>query len=246
MRPLRKKSVKRPVILVDEVPFQVEEAYKSLRTNLQFLSADRKIKKIVITSASPLDGKTTVAVNLAISMGKAGHKVLLIDADLRKPRINRVFRIKASPGLTNILVGNENGGKPAEAIFSSSEYGIDMLVSGPVPPNPSELLGSEKMRHLLETLGNAYDYIIMDTPPATLITDAVVLSKYADGTVVVVAHKRSKHEMVDGTIEALKSAGINIVGTILTDVDMKKMSRRYSAYRYHKYTYYQYQKHKGA
>lgn len=242
MRILGKKAIKRPVVLVDDVPFQVEEAYKGLRTNIQYLSADRKIRKIVITSASPLDGKTTVAVNLALSMGKAGRRVLLIDADLRKPRINRVFRVKASPGLTDILVDGKDDETLKRAIFSSREYGIDLLVSGPIPPNPSELLGSDKMHRLLEQLGSAYDYIIMDTPPATLITDAVVLSKLADGTVVVVAHKRSNYEMVDSTVDKLRTAGVNILGMILTDVDLKKMSRRYSAYRYHKYTYDQYER----
>jgi capsular exopolysaccharide synthesis family protein len=117
-------------------------------------------------------------------------------------------------------------------------FGVDVITSGPVPPNPSELLGSERMKILLAGLEDQYDYIIMDTPPSAFMTDAAVLSQYVDGVILVVAHKQSTYEMVDGTVNNLKTAGANLVGTVLTDVEMSKMGRRYNyyyRYRYHKY-----------
>ena len=232
---LGRRMKERPIVLVSEAPFQVEEAYNSLRTNIQFLSADKKMKKLIITSSRPIEGKTTVSVNLAISMAKAGQKVLLVDADLRKPRVNKLFRVKASPGLTNILI---EGIALEKAIIRDSNHDVDVVTSGPVPPNPSELLGSVRMKELLESVTDKYDYIILDTPPAAFMTDAAVLSQYVDGVILVVAHKRSTYEMVDGTVSSLKTAGANIVGTVLTDVEMNKMGHRYNyyyKYRYHKY-----------
>ena len=176
-----------------------------------------------------------MSVNLAISMAKAGQKVLLVDSDLRKPRVNKLFRVKASPGLTNILI---EGIALEKAIIRDSNHGVDVVTSGPVPPNPSELLGSVRMKELLESVTDKYDYIILDTPPAAFMTDAAVLSQYVDGVILVVAHKRSTYEMVDGTVRSLKTAGANIVGTVLTDVEMNKMGHRYNyyyKYRYHKY-----------
>lgn len=232
---LTSKIIERPIVLVDEAPFQVEEAYNSLRTNIQFLSADKKIKKLVITSSGPLDGKTTVSVNLGISMAKSGQRVLVIDADLRKPRVNKIFRINASPGLTNILI---EGRDPDKVIVKSKERGVDLITSGPVPPNPSELLGSERMKNLLTKLEQDYDYIILDTPPAAFITDAAVLSQYADGVILVVAHKRSTYEMVDGTVNNLRTAGASVVGMVLTDVELSKMRGGYNYYRYKYHKYY--------
>ena len=223
----------RPVVLVDQAPFQVEEAYNSLRTNIQFLSADKKIKKLVITSSSPMEGKTTVTANLGISMAKAGLKVMVISSDLRKPRLTRLLGVPMNPGLTNILIEDM---VPERVIVKSKTYGIDIIPSGPIHPNPSELLGSYKMRGLLQKFEENYDYIIMDTPPASLMTDAAVLGQHADGVVLVVAHKRSTYDMVDGTIENLKNAGANIVGTVFTDVDMSKMRKGYNyKYKYHRY-----------
>lgn len=230
---MARNNKERPIVLVDQAPFQVGEAYNSLRTNIQFLSADRKIKKLVITSSSPMEGKTTIVTNLAISMARAGQKVLVIGADLRKPRLAKLFRLPMAPGLTNILI---EGADSEKVIQKSKDYGVDVIASGPIPPNPSELLGSVKMRELLQELEDRYDYILMDTPPAVLMTDAAVLGQYADGVILAVAHKRSTYEMVDNTVENLKNAGANLVGMVLTDVDMSKLRSGYNyRYKYHKY-----------
>ncbi|HOA16131.1 MAG TPA: CpsD/CapB family tyrosine-protein kinase [Bacillota bacterium] len=223
----------RPAVLVDQAPFHVGEAYNSLRTNIQFLSADKKVKKLVITSSNPMEGKTTVTVNLAISMARAGQKVLALDADLRKPRLAKLFKVPMAPGLTNILIEDMD---PSKVIIKSKTYGVDIIPAGPIPPNPSELLGSAKMKALLERLDNQYDYILMDTPPAILMTDAAVLGQNADGVILVVAYKKSTYEMVDDTVSNLRNAGANLVGTVLTDVDMSKMGKGYSyKYRYREY-----------
>lgn len=228
-----RNNKERPAVLVDRAPFQVGEAYNSLRTNIQFLSADKKIKKLVITSSNPMEGKTTVTVNLGISMGKAGQKVLVIDSDLRKPRLAKLLKVPMSPGLTNILIEDMD---PSKVIVKSKAYGVDIIPAGPIPPNPSELLGSVKMKAMLQKLEGDYDYILMDTPPSMLMTDAAVLGQYADGVILVVAHKKSTYEMVDDTVGNLKNAGTNLVGTVLTDVDMTKMRKGYSyKYKYHDY-----------
>lgn len=230
---MARNGKERPIVLVDQAPFQVEEAYNSLRTNIQFLSADKKIKKLVITSPSPMEGKTTITANLAISMAKAGLKVLIIGSDLRKPRLAKLLSVPMNPGLTNILIEDMD---PSMVITKNGNYGMDIIASGPVPPNPSELLGSIKMKNLLQKLESKYDYIIMDTPPALMMTDAAVLGQYADGVILVVAHKRSTYDMVDGTLENLRNAGANIVGTVFTDVDISKMRKGYSyKYKYHRY-----------
>lgn len=229
-----KHNFERDVLLVDNVSFELQEAYKTLRTNLQFLNADKNLKKLVITSCGPMEGKTTVSINLAISLAQADYQVLLIDGDLRKPRVHKLFDTFSSPGVTNILAQGLD--------FESSKrhdnaYKIDFLTSGPIPPNPAELLGSNKMTILLDAVSDMYDYIIIDTPPSLFITDAAVLSKQTDGVLVVCSSGDLTFDMMDKVLENLKNAGAKVIGTVLNNVNTKKDSRAY--YR-GKYSYYNY------
>ncbi|HHV99387.1 MAG TPA: CpsD/CapB family tyrosine-protein kinase [Clostridiaceae bacterium] len=231
---IRKKSkhIKRPVINIEYAPFPVVEAYKALRANIQFTGVGRKVKKILFTSSNPMEGKTSVSVNLAVTLGQAGQKVLLIDTDLRKPRVHTLLGLPLSPGLTNVLVKNQ--GFDA-AVKRDSTRSIDVLTCGPIPPNPTELLGSTAMKEFLDSVEENYDYIIMDTPPVLLMSDAAVLSKYADGVVIVIQAAVTTFDMVKGVISNLEKAGANILGCVLNDVRMEEMSKhRYGT----KYGYY--------
>lgn len=232
------KKIKRPVINIENAPFPVVEAYKALRANIQFASIGREVKKILFTSSNPMEGKTSISVNLAVTLGQAGHRVLLVDSDLRKPRIHRLLSMPVSPGLTNVLVKNRDF---SEAVKRDEKRLIDVLTCGPIPPNPSELLGSREMKELLESVEDDYDYIILDTPPSLLMSDAAVLSKHVDGVVLVIQSGVTTFDMVRGAIDNLEKAGANILGCVLNDVRMEDLSKQLYGTKYgyyKKYSYY--------
>lgn len=203
------------LVLTKEVPFAIEEAYKSLRTNLLFSLPEEKCKIIEITSSVQNEGKSVTAINLAIALGKNGSKVLLIDCDLRLPTIARKLKVKQKPGLTNLLYGMCN----AQDIINHLECGIDVIPSGDLPPNPSETLGSSRMKKTLEFMTNVYDYIILDAPPIGVVTDAAVLAKQASGVILVVRKEVASYEGVDVALNKLKIANANILGFVLTDAE---------------------------
>lgn len=234
---LNSGKVDRPIIRIEKAPFAVVEAYKALRANIQFASVGKQVKKILFTSSNPMEGKTSVSVNLAITLVQAGHKVLMIDSDLRKPRVHRLLDVPASPGLTNVLVKISD---LESAIKHVDDCGIDVLTSGPVPPNPSELLGSKDMQKLLETVEQKYDYIILDTPPSLLISDAAVLSKYVDGVVIVVSYGKTTFDMVEKLKESFENVGANLLGCVLNDVKLEKSGKYQYKSKYGYYKYYRY------
>ena len=160
----------------------ISEAYRAVRTNLQFAGADKQLKCISFTSSTPSEGKSTTISNIALAMAQDGKKVLLIDADMRKPVQHRIFGL-FNKGLSNCIAMN----MPLdEAIQPSDHPNLDILASGPVPPNPSELLGSQKMDELLRQVKHIYDYVLVDMPPVLAVTDAAVLSQKVDGIVFVI------------------------------------------------------------
>lgn len=237
----RNQKIARPVIRINNAPFPVVEAYKALRANIQFASIGKEVRKILFTSSNPMEGKTSVSVNLAATLGQAGHRVLVIDTDLRKPRVHTLFDMSMSPGLTNILM---KGCDFHDAVKRWDEHGIDVLTCGPIPPNPSELLGSEEMKNFLDSVEEEYDYIILDTPPALFISDAAVLSKYVDGVVIVVLEGVTTFDMVKGTVDNLEKADANILGCVLNDVKLQNSGgyRYKSRYGYYKNYYHYYDK----
>ncbi|MEI6131216.1 MAG: CpsD/CapB family tyrosine-protein kinase [Bacillota bacterium] len=230
----KQKRGKRNFLRLIDAPFQLEEAYKALRTNLQFVCADKNIKKILITSSAPGEGKSTVTINLAIALAQVGHKVIILDCDMRKPKIHTYLKKQNFPGITNVLAKTNT---LDEAIQYDEELGIYMIPCGPVPPNPAELIETKLMENALNELGEKFDFVLIDSPPASFITDASVLSKYADGVLMVFLHRSITFEIVDLTIKNLKSAGANILGGILNNVDTEKTGR-YNYYR--NYNYYRY------
>ena len=207
----RKKEEVNDMLLDDNVPFSVVEAYKTIRTNMMFVLSDSENKRVVISSALPNEGKTITVINLAIAFSQTGQKVLLIDADLRRPTIYQRLKINNSKGLSSILVGFCS---LREAVKNVSPN-FDVLTSGPIPPNPSELLGGNNMSLLLDGLKDYYDYIIIDTPPINMVSDALVLTPKTDGLVLVARQGKTTHDQFRKAVASIEFANVKLLGTIL-------------------------------
>ena len=219
------------IITLSNPKSPVSEAFRTLRTNIQFSSIDKEIKTLVITSSIPSEGKSTISANLANSISQGNKKVLLIDCDFRKPNVHNIFNISNYEGLTNILIGDKD---LSSVIYIDEELGgINILTAGPIPPNPAELLGSKKMKDFLENVKEEYDMIILDTPPAGLVTDAAVLSNIVDGVLLVSALGQTDIEIIKRSKELLQKANANIIGVVLNKIPIDNKT-------YYKYSYYQY------
>ena len=211
--------------------FQIVEAYKAVRTNLLFALAPHKRKVVLFSSAEPNAGKTTASSNLAITMAQTGASVLLIDADLRKPSQHKTFRVKKNNGLSRILSGELTFN---ECVCRSVSQGMDLLPSGSLPPNPSELLSSENMDKLLDEVSAQYDYIFIDTPPMCVVSDSLVLCEKSAGTVLITRQGQTTYEELRRAVENVRDVQGNLLGIIISD--MKESIRPYS--RYERYKYY--------
>lgn len=219
-------------ILSPKSGFYQQEAYKTLRTNVNFALADKEgCKVVMVTSALQSEGKSLTALNLAIALGQTDKKVLLVDCDLRRPRLARLMNLSSPAGLSNLLM---DSGLLEVAVVNHEEYGIDMILSGDIPPNPAELLASNRMQKLLELLRTRYDYVIIDSPPVDLVVDAVVLSSQCDGILFVVRAGQSERGAVLHGIEQLEYAGANVIGFAFNGVTAETTSG-YGKYRYKKY-----------
>ncbi|WP_449355147.1 CpsD/CapB family tyrosine-protein kinase [Virgibacillus natechei] len=192
----------------------VSEQYRTVRTNLQFSAVDEELQSMVVTSAGPGDGKSMTTANLAVVYAQQGKKVLLIDADLRKPTVHYTFRVDNLNGLSNYLVG---GSALTDVSTPSDVDNLDIISCGPIPPNPSELLASKRMEKLIDEAKQSYDIIIFDTPPVLAVADAQILSSLCDGSILVVRSNQTEYDPATKAIEALKSVNAKILGTILND-----------------------------
>jgi len=210
------------------------ESYRGIRTNILFSSAESAPQVILITSAGPQEGKTIVTANLAITMAQADSKVIILDCDMRRPRVHKVFGITNDHGISNLLVRN---GSLKEAISHTRILNLDAIPCGPIPPNPSEILGSIRMATILKTLRKHYAHILIDSPPSTAVTDAVVLSKAVDGVIIVIRAGDMSREIIRNGIAQFESVGAHILGATLNGVDMRR-----DGYRYYQYYYYYYGK----
>lgn len=216
-------------------PFSYVESYKMLCTNIEFISVAQKCKSIMITSTLADEGKTNCAVNLALTLSGYGKKVCLVECDLRRPSVHGFIDSKRNiEGLTNVLKGEIDISK---ALRKVSDTTMSILLAGVSPPNPSELLASEKMKWVVEELEKEYDYIIYDTPPALIVTDAAVLGKHMDGAIMVIKHNSTEKSLVNKTKSNLENAGVKIFGAILSEYSTKSVAgySGYSAYNYYYY-----------
>jgi capsular exopolysaccharide synthesis family protein len=217
-----------PLVMAGEPHSPRAEAFRHLRTNLQFVDVDRPIQVMVITSSVPDEGKSTTAVNLAIAFAEASRRVLLIEADLRRPKVAEYLDLEGAVGLSNVLAGQVD---IDEVLQPWGEAGLRLLPSGSVPPNPSELLGSRNMAALLERLRLDFDVVVVDTPPLLPVTDAAVLARAADGVVVVTRSGKTPQARIRAALASLRAIDSRVLGCVL---NMQK-SRSEEGYYYYAY-----------
>ncbi|SEO25015.1 capsular exopolysaccharide family [Amphibacillus marinus] len=197
----------------------ISEQYRTIRTNLQFAAVDEQLNTMLVTSAGPAEGKSSTVANLSIVFAQQGKRVLLVDADMRKPTVHYTFRVDNRRGLSSVLVGEL---ELDEALTKSDIENLDILPSGPIPPNPSELLGSNAMRKLLELAKQHYDLIIFDTPPVLAVTDAQILANEVDGSLLVVRSKQTEQDAAVKAKELLTPAKSKLLGVVLNDREVTK------------------------
>jgi succinoglycan biosynthesis transport protein ExoP len=203
------------------------EAYRTLRTNVGFATLDAPVRSLLVTSAVPGEGKTVTAANLAVAFAQTGATVLLVDADLRKPGVNQILGLENRAGLTTLLRGSTK----LEAVAQATEQsGLRVITTGPLPPNPAELLGSQRMAAVLASLAESSDLVILDSPPLQAVTDASILSTYADGTLLVIDARRGHRRAVREARDALTRAGANVIGAVLNRLPERELGTRGAYY----------------
>lgn len=213
----------------------LREAFQALRTALLLAARGEKGQVVMVTSAAPAEGKTTVAFNLGKVLATGGHRVLLIDADLRKPRLHRLIKTRNVRGLTSAVLGE---GELGDVIHVLGEVpNLDLVTTGPLPPNPPELYGKETFRRILENARETYDWIVLDSPPVASVTDPVICSQLADMVLLVVEYGSTKREVVREAARLLNRARVRIVGALLNKVDVERDQYYYSYYSYYRYGY---------
>ena len=211
----------------------VSEVFRTLRTNIQFMNANKKLKTLLITSTFPGEGKSWVASNLAVTFAQAGNKVILIDADMRKGRQYKIFDALPRPGLSNYLSGMdlEEGEDPdiSKYLQRTEVNNLLIMTAGNIPPNPSELLVSDQMNKLSKDLKSVCDIVVIDGTPCELVTDSVILSRIVDSTVIVTAHKETKKDNLEKIVRNIKNVGGNLAGVVINKmpVSIKKYNENY-------------------
>lgn len=228
------RKTERRLRLIDETaPFNFIEAYKSLRTNIDFLSSTNNYHSILITGAGPGDGKSTVSINLAVAMADSKKKVILVDCDMRKGSIATYLKIgRSSPGIMDVLSGDK---ALSEVILHNEDLKIEILPVGALPSNPSEIIGSAAMVSLLRSLSDMYDYVLIDTPPVSVVTDAAILSRFVDGVLLVIRAGETTKQALNLCKKNLEDVNAHILGAVLNGYHVKKHSYGSEYYSYDSY-----------
>jgi capsular exopolysaccharide synthesis family protein len=204
------------------------EAFKSVRTNVLFSTAEDGLRTLVVTSAGPGEGKSTCAANIAIALGQAGQRVLLLDADMRRPRVNEIFEIPQEPGLSNLLTGNA---KASEVIQKSQTVpNLWLMPAGHIPPNPAELLSSPRFLDLIGALDDHFDWVVLDTPPVLVVADSMIAANKATGVVFVVGADQTSRHAARNAVEQLEGANANVIGSVLNRANVQRHSHYYASY----------------
>lgn len=228
--PLDKERRTQPAIVFEQSNSAIAEAFRKLRTNLQFLSIDNPPRVIVLTSSVPSEGKSTTAINIALALAEAGHKVVLVDGDMRRPMLHKYLDLVGPVGFSTVLSG---AASLDDALQKTRYSGLTVLTAGTVPPNPSELLGSQAARKLLDELAAKYDYVIVDSTPLLAVTDAAILAAASDGVLVIAKYGQTKREQLAHAVENLKSVGAPLLGAVFTLVPTRGNSRYSYSYSYY-------------
>jgi protein-tyrosine kinase len=227
----KKKEVRQYDLIAHKYPkSSMAEAYRALRTNLGFASMDKPCRSILFTSTSPRDGKSTVAANLAVVMAQAGHRVVLIDADLRKPVLHVIFDVDNRQGLTSCLLKEV---EVESVLHNGLVENLYVMTSGPIPPNPAEVLNSSRTETVLKQLLDEYDYVFIDSPPLLAVTDASILSTLVDGVVLIINSATTRTELAREATEQLRKANARVIGVVLNQVKMDSNDYKYYDYYAH-------------
>lgn len=206
------------------------EAYRVIRTSIQFAQAGKELQTIALTSCTPNEGKSTTIANLAVVLTQAGKSVLLIDCDMRNPTVHKNFNLSNKVGLSSCI---SMGTALSDAVQKTSIEGLYALTGGVIPPNPSELLGSEQMKNVLQRAKEQYDYVLIETPPVMPVTDALIVGRFVDGMILVIASAEVKVEMARDVKNQLVNAGANILGVVLNKVRSEHHGYGYGYYYYY-------------
>jgi capsular exopolysaccharide synthesis family protein len=206
------------LITVTEPRSPISEAYRTLRTNLDFASLDQALKTLVVTSAGVGEGKSTTLANLAVVSAEAGRQVILVDADLRRPTLHQIFGLDNAKGLTTVMMDESSLASPP--LQKTGVAGLLVLTSGPLPPNPADLMGSRRMEEVIAVLAEQADQVFFDTPPVVAVTDAAVLATKVDGVLLVVSAGKTRRDHARTAVERLEQINARLVGTVLTNVQM--------------------------
>ncbi|MBI5529179.1 MAG: polysaccharide biosynthesis tyrosine autokinase [Deltaproteobacteria bacterium] len=229
------KRLSKDLYVYNHPKSNVAESCRSIRTNIMFVTPDKPVKNLLITSAGPQEGKSITAISVAISMALSGSRTVLVDTDMRRPRIHRAFGVENDRGISSCVVGEVS---LDDAIQPSGLPNLDILACGPLPPNPAELIHTEKFRDMTLELSRRYDKVIYDSPPVIAVTDAVIHSKFVDGVILVIKSAKSTKDMVKQAKKHLVDVNARIIGAILNDLDIE--NREYSYYYYYYYRRYGY------
>jgi capsular exopolysaccharide synthesis family protein len=220
----KKTELKRSLITNQNPKSPISEQYRTIRTNIQFSSVDEEIKTVLVTSSGPGEGKSTTVANLAVVFAQQGKKVLLIDSDLRKPTVHYTFNFTNTFGLTNVLTKQAS---LDEVVNASMEKNLYILTSGPIPPNPAELLSSKAMEQLMRDVEEEFDVVLFDSPPLLAVTDGQILASKCDGTILVVSSGKTETEQAVKAKELLNSANSHILGVVLNGKKMENSNYYY-------------------
>ncbi|TEU19434.1 MAG: polysaccharide biosynthesis tyrosine autokinase [Anaerolineales bacterium] len=215
------------LITVADPRSPVSEAYRTLRTNLDFSSLDKPIKTMLVTSTGPDEGKSTVLANLAVATAQTGRKVILVDCDLRRPALHNVFNLKKDVGLTTMVV--DDAAMESPPLQDTGVEGLQIVSSGPLPPNPSELLGSRRMEEIIAALLERADVVLFDAPPVVAVTDAAVLATKVDGVLLVINAGGTKRDYARVAKARLEKVNANLLGAVLNNVRFDVSLHRYYA-----------------
>lgn len=206
------------LITISEPRSPISEAYRTLRTNLDFASLDQALKTLVITSAGVGEGKSSTLANLAVVSAQAGRKVVLVDADLRRPSLHQILGLGNEAGLTTVMMDETSLASPP--LQDTEVEGLSVLTSGPLPPNPADLMGSRRMEEVIAALADQADQVLFDTPPVVAVTDAAVLATKVDGVLLVISAGKTRREYARTAIQRLEQINARLVGTVLTNVQL--------------------------
>ena len=219
--------------LISHPKSTVAESCRTVRTNILFMSPENPVRRLLITSASPQEGKSTVCINLGITMAQSGSKVVMLDTDMRRPRLHKTFGIKTGVGLTTAILGEADLTKVTHA---SEVPGLDLIPCGPIPPNPTELFHTERFRKMVEELSERYDRVLFDSPPVLVVADPLILSSMMDGVVLVVKSASTSSDLARRAVRQLRDVNAPILGSVINDLDLEH--RDYGYYYYRQYGYY--------